>query len=128
MIETLKTHLNETNSHLIKHLSRIIKNNHITSMEELIEFENKQFTIDGKLLDKEGRIKYASKMALQSYWDYDNLDSIEEINYVSDLKESLKQDISDEEKIYNIIKLFDIVGNECLFVSDAYKLIVEGKI
>ncbi len=128
MIETLKTHLNETNSHLIKHLSRIIKNNHITSMEELIEFENKQFTIDGKLLDKEGRIKYASKMALQSYWDYDNLDSIDEINYVSDLKESLKQDISDEEKIYNIIKLFDIVGNECLFVSDAYKLIVEGKI
>jgi hypothetical protein len=128
MIETLKTHLNETNSHLIKHLSRIIKNNHITSIEELIEFENKQFTIDGKLLDKEGRIKYASKMALQSYWDYDNLDSIEEINYVSDLKESLKQDISDEEKIYNIIKLFDIVGNECLFVSDAYKLIVEGKI
>lgn len=128
MIETLKTHLNETNSHLIKHLSRIIKNNHITSIEELIEFENKQFTIDGKLLDKEGRIKYASKMALQSYWDYDNLDSIDEINYVSDLKESLKQDISDEEKIYNIIKLFDIVGNECLFVSDAYKLIVEGKI
>ena len=128
MIETLKTHLNETNSHLIKHLSRIIKNNHITSMEGLIEFENKQFTIDGKLLDKEGRIKYASKMALQSYWDYDNLDSIDEINYVSDLKESLKQDISDEEKIYNIIKLFDIVGNECLFVSDAYKLIVEGKI
>ena len=128
MVENLKSHLNHNNAHLIKQLIYVIKTNKINTMEELVEFENRQFTINGKLLNQKERIEYASKITLHSYWDYDNLDSIEEITALSKLKKSLTSDISDNEKIYNIIKIFDIVGNECLFVSEAYKLVVEGKI
>lgn len=126
MLNTLKNHLTKNNTNLVKELVHVIKINKISSIEELIDFENKQFTINGKLLNKQERIAYASKISLESYWDYDGLD-LDEINAIDDLKQSLKSNISDEDKIYNLIKLFDITGNECLFVSEAYNLVISDK-
>lgn len=126
MIDTLKSHLKESNKNLIEELIYVIKSNNISTLEELSKLEEEQFTINNKVLNKQERIKYASEITLAAYWDYDGL-TLKEINKISDLKESLTKDINDNEKIYNLIKLFDITGNECLFLKEAYTLIINNK-
>ena len=126
MINTLKSHLKESNKNLIEELIYVIESNNISTLEELSNLEEQQFTINNKVLNKQERIKYASEITLSAYWDYDGL-TLKEINKISDLKESLTKDINDNEKIYNLIKLFDITGNACLFLKEAYTLIINNK-
>ena len=126
MIDTLKSYLKESNKNLIEELIYVIEENNITTIDELIKLEDEQFTINNKVLNKQERIKYASEITLSAYWDYDGL-TLAQINAISTLKESLTQDISDNEKIYNLIKLFDMTGNECLFLHEAYTLITNNK-
>lgn len=126
MIDTLKKHLNKSNQNLIEQLITIIKDNNIRSMKELEQLENEQFTINNKFLNIKERINFASEIALSSYWDYDGL-TLKEINTIGTLKDSLSENISDNQKIYNLIKLFDITSNECLFLTEAYFLITHDK-
>ena len=125
MIDTLKSYLKESNKNLIEELIYVIEENNITTVDELIKLEDEQFTINNKVLNKQERIKYASEITLSAYWDYDGL-TLNKINAISTLKESLTKDISDNEKIYNLIKLFDMTGNECLLLHEAYTLITNN--
>ena len=94
MIDTLKSYLKESNKNLIEELIYVIEENNITTVDELIKLEDEQFTINNKVLNKQERIKYASEITLSAYWDYDGL-TLNKINAISTLKESLTKDISD---------------------------------
>ena len=113
MIDTLKSYLKESNKNLIEELIYVIEENNITTVDELIKLEDEQFTINNKVLNKQERIKYASEITLSAYWDYDGL-TLNKINAISTLKESLTKDISDNEKIYNLIKLFPLPWQDIL--------------
>ena len=64
MINTLKSHLKESNKNLIEELIYVIKSNNISTLEELSKLEEEQFTINNKVLNKQERIKYASEITL----------------------------------------------------------------
>lgn len=126
MINELNKHITKDNSKLVNYLSSLITYHKINNLRELQDYENKAFTINGKELTKQEKIKYATEIAFRSFYDYDGVeDSSSHLIYK--LKLSLDTDISDEEKIYNIIKLFDLTGKKCYFLVDAYNLIVQDK-
>ena len=126
MINELNKHITKDNSKLVNYLSSLITYHKINNLRELQDYENKAFTINGKELTKQEKIKYATEIAFRSFYDYDSVeDSSSHLIYK--LKLSLDTDISDEEKIYNIIKLFDLTGKKCYFLVDAYNLIVQDK-
>ena len=126
MINELNKHITKDNSKLVNYLSSLITYHKINNLRELQDYENKAFTINGKELTKQEKIKYATEIAFRSFYDYDGIeDSSSHLIYK--LKLSLDTDISDEEKIYNIIKLFDLTGKKCYFLVDAYNLIVQDK-
>lgn len=126
MINELNKHITKDNSKLVNYLSSLITYHKINNLRELQDYENKAFAINGKELTKQEKIKYATEIAFRSFYDYDSIeDSSSHLIYK--LKLSLDTDISDEEKIYNIIKLFDLTGKKCYFLVDAYNLIVQDK-
>ena len=126
MINELNKHITKDNSKLVNYLSSLITYHKINNLRELQDYENKAFAINGKELTKQEKIKYATEIAFRSFYDYDSVeDSSSHLIYK--LKLSLDTDISDEEKIYNIIKLFDLTGKKCYFLVDAYNLIVQDK-
>jgi len=126
MIETLKKHRTDNNSNIIDQLESIIFHYNITSLEELANFEELFFTINNRVMKKEKRIAYAIDNMIQSYWDYDNLDD-HLIDPVHKLKQSLFKDISEEEKLYNLVKLYGILEKQCPFLVESYNLIIEDK-
>ena len=126
MINELNKHITKNNSKLVNYLSSLITYHKINNLRELQDYENKAFTINGKELTKQEKIKYATEIAFRSFYDYDSVEDASS-HLIYKLKLSLDTDISDEEKIYNIIKLFDLTGKKCYFLVDAYNLIVQDK-
>ena len=122
----LRAHMTPENCHLAEELIYVIESAGCLTLEDLKEIERQNFTVNGRLLSRKEQLERCAKGHLHSYWDYDGRD-LDEINEISSLKKSLTSSISDEEKIYNDIRLNDILGNECSFPAVAYGLVISGK-
>ena len=126
MINELNKHITPGNKKLVKYLSTLITYHNINSLEELKDYETKAFVVDGRELTRKDKIKYTTEIAFRSFYDYDDIEDSSS-HLIHELKQSLDTNISDEEKIYNIIKLFDLTGKKCYFLVDAYNLIIKDK-
>lgn len=123
LVENLMKCRNKENENIIKELLYCIKEEKIYSMEQLIDFENKIFTIDNRILNTKQRIKYCMYNIENSCCNYDGL-SLNEIRALTKLKNNMNG--NDEEKILNIIKINSITNREIMFVKEAYEYIIKG--
>ena len=127
MLKILISNISNTNAHLVYALSEIITENEINSEEELKEFEDKIFTINGKILQNEERVEYVEKLYKLSPSECIDL-SFDELMLKTGYVKQLKYTTSNEEKIKIYILLFDLLGKEMYFPYEAYKLIKNKEI
>lgn len=127
LITKLLSHKNDNNKVIVDKLIEIIKEENISSEEELSVLENNIFTINGKLMNMDEKVNYCKALINQGYYDYDGL-SLEEINKLKKLKDSLKNNISNVEKILIIVKINLMTEREIMFVKEMYDYIVKGLI
>ena len=126
MIEELLKHKTKTNSNIIKSLIEIIKSSNVKSLEDLKKIENETFTLSGKILNIEERIDYILSITISSL-DYEFL-TFEEIQIYKKYKLNIINGKNNEEKLINIIKLYDLANRELLFPFEAYNLIIKNKL
>lgn len=127
LIENLKKHLTKTNSNIIENIINIIINNSINNIESLINLENTNFTIKGKILSREEKVNYCYNNIINSYYDADSLDFEESLEYYK-YYELLKTSINIEDKIRYIVLLYDLTGREQLLVYEIYNCIINNQI
>lgn len=127
LIEELLKHKRVGNEKLIEEILECIELENISTLDDLKKLEDKYFTIEGKVLNDEEKIKYCIKNIDKCYFDYDNLNKEECILYKK-LKNSLKSNISIENKIINIIKINILTDREIMFYKEAYDYIINDLI
>lgn len=138
LIENLLKYKNKKNSNLIIELSHIIKTNKITDLKQLEEYEKNIFKISCQpltkeepvhyqILTKEQQINYCLSILNSFPFDYDLLD-YEEIQKYKLYKKNIIESPNTEEKIKNLIKIFDLTNRELFFPFEAYNLIIENKL
>ena len=97
----------------------------IHTLDDLKEQENKLFTINGHILNEQERIDYCMQIINSFSYDYDLL-NFDEIQYYKQLKSKLNSDIPNEEKIKNLIILFNMTERNLLFLTESYDFIVNN--
>ena len=125
LITELKSKINNKNNELIKELIEFIMEEKICTLKQLKEKEDESFTYEGKILNDEERIQKCIEILKCSYIDYDML-SFEDIQIYKKLKLELNENISNEQKIKNLILLFSMTNRDMLFLMEAYKFIING--
>lgn len=125
LIENLNLHKTNENEELVDELIYCIKENNIDNLEQLIAFEDKKFTVEGKVLNSKERIKYCFLEIENSYYDYDGM-LLEEIKELKKLKESILLNIDEQTKILNLIKIYMITNREIMFFNEIYEFITKG--
>lgn len=123
LANNLINNINNDNSYLVKQLVSIINNYKFETIEDLIQYENRIFTIDNKILNKEERITYCMDMYNSFSDEYIDL-TFEQCQLERKYLNTLKENISNNEKIKLLIKLFSLTGRELFFIKEAYDLIV----
>ena len=128
LIEELLKKLNSKNLRIMMNLSDIITFHKYQSLDELIAYENKKFTVDGKILSNEERIKYCIEILDSSPYEYDDLNS-DEIQVYKKYRQLLDDNSSSiDDKILSIIVLFSLTRRELYFPYEAYQYIMNSKI
>ena len=126
MIENLLKHKTKANSNIVKELIEIIKSFDIKSEKELKNLEDENFKINGKILNIKERVNYILSVTNSSF-DYEFL-TFDEIQIYKQYKQNNMKSKTKEEKIINIIKLYNLAKRELLFPYFAYNLIIENKL
>ena len=126
MIENLLKHKTKANSNIIKELIEIIKSSDIKSEKELKNLEDENFNMNGKILNIKERVNYILSVTNSSF-DYEFL-TYDEIQIYKQYKQNIVNGKTNEEKIINIIKLYNLAKRELLFPYFAYNLIIENKL
>ena len=119
--------INNLNSKLAKQLVEIINKNKILTIEELQNYENKIFIINGKTLTEQEKIDYCIKLYENYPFEYEDL-TFEECKLERKYYNELNTDIPNKQKIINLIKLFSLTGREIYFLTEAYNLIINNKL
>lgn len=125
LVEELRNKMNNDNYKIIEELVQIIIDLKINNLEELKKQEDDLFVYYNKKLTDDERINLCMEMIKYTNGDYDLL-SFEEIQKYKQLKLELESNISNEEKIKNLIILFNMTDRDMLFLSEAYKFIING--
>lgn len=124
IIEDLKNNITNENEKLVFELANIIIDNKITTLEELKKLEDSFFTYNGKILSDEERINYCLDIIKYNSDDYDLL-TFDEIQEYKKLKNELQTATSNEQKIKNLILLFNMTKREMMFLTETYNWIVK---
>lgn len=127
LIDNIKNHLTESNMYIVEDLINIIIKNSLNSIEDLINLENSNFTIQGKILSREDKVKYCYNSIINSYYDADALDFEESLDYYK-YYGLLKSSMKIEDKIKYIILLYDMTGREQLLVYELYNCIIKNQL
>ena len=125
LVEELRNKMNNDNYKIIEELAQIIIDLKINNLEELKKQEDDLFVYNNKKLTDDERINLCMEMIKYTNGDYDLL-SFEEIQKYKQLKLELESNISNEEKIKNLIILFNMTDRDMLFLTEAYKFIING--
>ena len=124
IIDDLKNNISNENEKLVFELANIIIDNKIATIEELKKLEDSFFTYNGKVLSDDERINYCLEIIKYNSDDYDLL-TFDEIQEYKRLKNELQTAISNEQKIKNLILLFNMTKREMMFLTETYKWIVK---
>lgn len=124
IIEDLKNNITNENEKLVFELANIIIDNKIATIEELKKLEDSFFTYNGKILSDEERIDYCLDIIKYNSDDYDLL-TFDEIQEYKKLKNELQAAISNEQKIKNLILLFNMTKRDMMFLTATYNWIVK---
>ena len=124
IIEDLKNNISNENEKLVFELANIIRDNKITTLDELKKLEDSFFTYNGKVLSDEERINYCMEMIKYSSDDYDLL-TFEEIQEYKKLKNQLYNSIADsnKQKIRTLIMIFSMTKRDMMFLIETYNWI-----
>lgn len=124
IIDDLKNNISNENEKLVFELANIIIDNKIATIEELKKLEDSFFTYNGKVLSDDERINYCLEIIKYNSDDYDLL-TFDEIQEYKRLKNELQTAISNEQKIKNLILLFNMTKREMMFLTETYNWIVK---
>lgn len=124
IIDDLKNNISNENEKLVFELANIIIDNKITTLEELKKLEDSFFTYNGKVLSDDEKINYCLEIIKYNSDDYDLL-TFDEIQEYKRLKNELQAAISSEQKIKNLILLFNMTKREMMFLTETYNWIVK---
>ncbi len=128
LIEELVKKINSNNMVILMNLSDIITSNKFQTLEELVAYEDKKFTVDKKVLTNEERIKRCMEILDSSPYEYDDLDS-DQIDIYKKYRKILDDGSSSiDDKILSIIVLFSLTHRELYFPYEAYKYIIDSRI
>lgn len=127
LITELKSKINNKNSKLIYELTNFIMEEKICTLKQLKKKEDECFTYNGKILNDEERIQKCIEILKYSYIDYDML-SFGDIQIYKKLKLELNENISNEQKIKNIILLFSMTNRDMIFLVETYNLIMRDEL
>lgn len=118
--------INNANSKISKQLIETINKNKISTIKELQRIEDKIFTINGKVLTDDERIDYCIKLYEKFPFDYEEL-TFEECIMERKYYNELNTNISNKQKIINLIKLFSLTGRDIYFLTETYNLIINNE-
>ena len=122
--EVLKK-INNNNYKIVNELIDLITEENIKSEEELKEYQDNLFKIDGKLMNHEEEIDYCVKTILSTPASEGLffLDMQEVINF----KENVNS-LSIEEKNKRVIIIYSLMNLDMMLPYDAYKLIMSNNL
>lgn len=123
--ENLLHFINNNNAKAINHLVDIIFENKITSPEELVDIENKCFTVNNKVVPLEERLNNSYNAIRGDIYKGDNLSSEDFIKYNKLFKE-LTNSKTLEEKICYTIQILELLDYDNCYYAETYNLIISG--
>ena len=126
LINEIKKHINENNSSIINELVELISIYNLKNLKDLKDLEESFFRTNNHNLNKKEKINYALTIMITAD-DYENL-TFEEIQIYKTYKNNILKTNNLEEKIKNIIKLYNLSKRELIFPYEAYNLIIENKL
>ena len=127
LINRIESSIKQETEELAESLIFIIENNSITTEEELLKFENDNFTFKGQVLSREEKIDYCYNNIINSYYDADALD-YSDLRIYNKYYDLLKNSKSIEEKIKYIVLLYEMTGRDQLLVYELYKYIINNNL
>ena len=116
--------INNDNYRIINELIEVIKEEGISSLSDLKEYQDGYFQIDGKILNHSEQIDYCKKNIESNPYIPEDLDFVD-IQKIDNLKNKLKYNSSEEEDAIILIQLFTLLGRNNLLPYDAYNLIMK---
>lgn len=116
--------INNDNYRIINELIEVIKEEGISSLSDLKEYQDGYFQIDGKILNHSEQIDYCKKNIESNPYIPEDLDFVD-IQKIDNLKNKLKYNSSEEEDAIILIQLFTLLGRNNLLPYDAYNLIIK---
>lgn len=125
LIDNLLKRKNKKNEFLVEDLIEFIKLYNVQNIKDLQVAQDAIFTLNKKVLNDKQRIQYCYETIKNAYYDYDGL-SLQEINTLKNLKESIDSSISDQDKIINLIRINILTNREIKFYKEAYDGIIKG--
>ena len=125
MGEEILKKINNNNYKIVNELIDLITEENIKSEEELKEYQDNLFKIDGKLMNHEEEIDYCVKTILSTPASEGLffLDMQEVINF----KENVNS-LSIEEKNKRVIIIYSLMNLDMMLPYDAYKLIMSNNL
>ena len=116
--------INNDNYRIINELIEVIKEEGISSLSDLKEYQDGYFQIDGKILNHSEQIDYCKKNIESNPYIPEDLDFVD-IQKIDNLKNKLKYNSSEEEDAIILIQLFTLLGRNNPLPYDAYNLIMK---
>lgn len=127
LIEELRKKINNDNYKIVEELGQIIIDLKINSLEDLRKQEDYLFTYNGNVLNNQERINYCLELIKYLNEDYELL-SFKDIQKYKQLKLELSNNISIEDKIKNLVILFNMTNRDMLFLTETYHFIINGEL
>lgn len=127
LINNLVHNISNENCLIVKQLTDIIAEEKILNEEQLLDYENNLFLINGKSLSIEERIDYCIKIYEGFPFSSRDLNDSESLQTI-DLYKQLKKEININEKIKVLIKLFVLIGKNLYFPYLAYNFIINKQL
>lgn len=118
--------LNNDNYKIVNELIEIISYEKINTKDQLKDYQDKLFKIEGKVMNNSEKILRCINQINDAIHISEGLDFIEFQKFIN-MKKQLKT-VKEEEKIKLIIKIFNTLGLEMMFPYEAYNLIVNNEL
>lgn len=127
MGENLLKKINNNNYKIVNELIEIITEENITSIEDLYDYQNDYFKIDGRSLSHNEQIEYCRKKINSNLFIRENIDFMD-VNKIGILKEKLKNTTSNKEQTIILIQLISLLEENMMLPYDAYNLIMNNEL
>lgn len=123
--ENLLHFINNNNAKAINHLVDIIFENKIDNLEELVDIENKYFTVNNKVVPIEERLNNSYNAFRGDIYKGDNLSSEDFIKYNKLFNELTKANTLEERVLYTI-EILELLDYDNCYYAETYNLITSG--